>query len=162
MKKVLILMGSGGDLPYSEEIAAALEDLGIEYDMRVASAHKTPELALEIIRSADKAYSLIVTVAGLSNALSGFAAANTLLPVIAAPPLSRNFAGMDILSSLSMPRGVSPMTVLGASQAALASAKIIALTYPEVYESLKNARKTAIERIDNADKKLRDGQRKES
>ncbi|NLB34328.1 MAG: AIR carboxylase family protein [Elusimicrobia bacterium] len=162
MSKVLIIMGSGSDLPYCEEISIALDELKLPHSLRVASAHKTPEEALKIVREAADKFKVIITVAGLSDSLSGFAAANTTLPVIAAPPLSKNFSGMDILSSLSMPRGVAPMTVLGASQAALAAAKIIALSDKNIEITLEKSLETSALRVRDMDEKVRDGKRKKT
>ena len=70
---------------------------------------------------------LFITVAGRSNALSGMIDANTVKPVIACPPYSDKFAGMDVLSSLRMPSGVAPLVVLEPENAAIAAVKILAL-----------------------------------
>lgn len=118
-------MGSKADLEWSSKIAKTAADLGLDPVMRIASAHKVPLKCLEIIREFEKEPVVFVTVAGRSNALSGFADAQTHCPVIACPPYGDKFAGADVYSSLRMPSGVAPMVVLEPDNAALAAAKII-------------------------------------
>ncbi|MEM2092329.1 MAG: AIR carboxylase family protein, partial [Candidatus Bathyarchaeia archaeon] len=98
--KVIILMGSKSDLDFSHEIAKYLSALGVEYEFRIASAHKTPEKVLNILKEYEGDKVVYITVAGRSNALSAFVDANTLKPVIACPPYSEKFGGADIYSSL--------------------------------------------------------------
>ena len=98
--KALIVMGSERDLDFSREIAKYLKLLGVSYEFRVASAHKTPEKVIEIIKEFENEKIVYVTVAGRSNALSAFIDGNTSKPVIACPPYSEKFGGTDIISSL--------------------------------------------------------------
>lgn len=135
--KAIIIIGSKSDLEWSKKIVSTLNFFGIESTIRIASAHKTPLKVLEIIKEYEKEDVIFVTVAGRSNALSGFVDANTFRPVIACPPYSDRFAGMDILSTLRMPSGVSPMTVLEPEQAGLAVAKIFALRDKELAEKIR-------------------------
>jgi len=135
--KAVIIMGSKSDLDWAKKIVDALRVFGIETIIRVASAHKTPLKVLEIIQEYEKEDVVFVTVAGRSNALSGFVDANTSRPVIACPPYSDKFAGMDILSTLRMPSGVSPMMVLEPEQAGLAVAKIFALRDKNLEEKVR-------------------------
>ncbi len=151
--KAVIIMGSKSDLEFAKKIAKKLEDFGIEYEMRIASAHKTPERLLEILKEYDKV--VFVTVAGRSNALSGFVDANTLNPVIACPPYSDKFGGADIFSSLRMPSGVAPMVILEPENAALAVAKIIALYDEKVRRRVEEYQKAKKEEIAKADEELR-------
>lgn len=127
---VIILMGSASDLPHCVEIASALENLGIEYVQRVASAHKSPARLLQILQEyeASPRPHVFITVAGRSNALSGMVDAMVSSPVIACPPASQAYAGADIYSSLRMPSGVAPVLVLESANAALAAAKMLALS----------------------------------
>lgn len=127
MAKVVILMGSKGDLEHCRKIAAKLKQFGVESILRVASAHKVPMKALAIIKQYESVADLFITVAGRSNALSGFVDAHTPKPVIACPPYSDKFSGADIFSSLRMPSGVCPLVVLEPEQAALAAVKIVAV-----------------------------------
>ena len=151
--KAVIIMGSKSDLGFAEKIAKKLEDFGIEYEMRIASAHKTPEKLLEILKEYGRV--VFVTVAGRSNALSGFVDANTPNPVIACPPYSDKFAGADVFSSLRMPSGVAPMVILEPENAALAVAKIVALYDENVRKKVEEYQKAKKEEVVKADEELR-------
>lgn len=128
MNKAVIIMGSKADLDWSKKIANALENFGIESVLRIASAHKVPLKCYELIKEFEKQNVVFITVAGRSNALSGFTDGQTHCPVIACPPYSEKFGGTDIYSSLRMPSGIAPMVVTEAENAALAAAKIFALS----------------------------------
>ncbi len=135
-----------------KRIKKHLDAFGIESEIRIASAHKTPEKVLEIVRSYDRA--VFITVAGRSNALSGFVDANTPNPVIACPPISDKFAGMDILSSVNMPSGVSPMLVLYEENAALAAAKIVAMVDENVRRKVEEYQRRKKEEVEKADEEV--------
>jgi 5-(carboxyamino)imidazole ribonucleotide mutase len=139
--KAVIIMGSKKDMEFCEKIADHLKFFGIESEMRIASAHKTPLRVLEIIKEFEIDDVVFVTVAGRSNALSGFVDANTSKPVIACPPLGGNFAVVDIFSSLRMPSGVSAMTVLEPDNSALAVAKIFATKNEEIRKKVEEYQK---------------------
>ncbi len=147
-ERVIVILGSKKDLKFSLPIGETLENLGVECEYRVASAHKTPEKLIQILREHEESDDNIVyiTVAGRSNALSGFVDASTPRPVIACPPYSEKFGGADILSSLRMPSGVAPLVVLQPESAALAAVKILGLANPVMHEKireyLREARKT--------------------
>jgi 5-(carboxyamino)imidazole ribonucleotide mutase len=158
MGKVVILMGSEGDLDFCREIAKHLKALAIDYEFRVASAHKTPVKVLEILREYEKENVVYVTVAGRSNALSGFVDANTAKPVIACPPYSEKFGGADIYSSLRVPSGVGSVVTIEPEGAAIAAAKIFALQDEDLAERLRNyqqLKKREIEKADESVKKLK-------
>ncbi len=131
-----ILMGSRSDMARAQKIGDALAELGIEYELRIGSAHKVPAHVLEILRQyeADPRPKVYITIAGRSNALSGFADAQVMAPVIACPPPSASFGGVDIFSSLRMPGGVAPAVVLEPAGAALLAAKILGLSHPKIQE----------------------------
>jgi 5-(carboxyamino)imidazole ribonucleotide mutase len=152
--KVMIIMGSKGDLEWSKKIAQTLSKLGIESTLRIASAHKVPFKVLEIIKEYEGEDVVFVTVAGRSNALSGFVDAHTVRPVIACPPYSDKFAGADIFSSLRMPSGVCPMVVLEPEQAALASAKILAMKNKELEQRIKEYQEEKRREIEKSDKEV--------
>jgi phosphoribosylaminoimidazole carboxylase PurE protein len=128
--KVMVVLGSPADMPWAERITAGLKRFDVAFEVAVASAHKTPEFLLERLRrwESQSQPHVYITVAGRSNALSGFVDAQVTAPVIACPPASEAFGGMDILSSLRMPRGVAPLVVLEPENAALAAVKMLALT----------------------------------
>src|ERR1700687_2515967 len=118
---LVIIMGSKSDVAHCEKIAAAARELGLAVVQRVASAHKTPEHALRILQEAesDPRPKVYITVAGRSNALSGFVDGSVSVPVIACPPASDAFGGADVFSSLRMPSGIAPAGVRDAANAAL-------------------------------------------
>ncbi|HZU86336.1 MAG TPA: AIR carboxylase family protein, partial [Anaerolineaceae bacterium] len=107
---VVILMGSSADEAHCRKITEAAQALGLETALRVGSAHKTPAHVLELLQAyeADPRPKVYITVAGRSNALSGFTDGNVSAPVIACPPPSEAFGGADVFSSLRMPSGICP------------------------------------------------------
>lgn len=137
---VVILMGSKADLPHCEKIAEAARSLGLEVALRIGSAHKTAEHTLALLKQyeADPRPKVYITVAGRSNALSGFTDGVVSAPVIACPPHSDVFGGADIYSSLRMPSGVAPAVVLEPANAALLAAKILGLCDPAVREAVES------------------------
>ncbi len=153
--KAVIIMGSKSDMDYARKIAEKLEYFEIDSVMRVASAHKTPERALEILREYENEDVVFVTIAGRSNALSGFVDGNTFRPVIASPPISEKFAGMDLLSSINMPSGVAPMLVLYAENSALAVAKIFALKNNDIRQKVIEYQRSKKEEVYSADEEAK-------
>jgi 5-(carboxyamino)imidazole ribonucleotide mutase len=143
MSTVIILMGSKSDAPFVGRITAALDELGVAYERRVASAHKSARYLLDLLAEYETAgqVGVYITVAGRSNALSGMVDANVAAPVIACPPYSDTFGGADLFSSLRMPSGVAPAVVLDPAGAALLAAKILA-----VGDASLRARVTAAQR----------------
>jgi len=127
MGKVVIIMGSPGDLDWANLIKKKLDELEIDNKYYVASAHKAPLFCYDTIKKEEAANTVFITIAGLSNALSGFTDAQTFCPVIACPPLKNTTEYIDLYSSIRMPSGVSPMVVLRPDNAALAAAKILAI-----------------------------------
>jgi len=150
---VVILMGSKADLDHCTKIADACKGFGLETVMRVGSAHKTAEHALAILREyeADARPKVYITVAGRSNALSGFTDGAVSAPVIACPPPSDSFGGADIFSSLRMPSGVAPAVVLEPVNAALLAAKILGLVDADVRDQIKLSQKRAADKITEDD-----------
>jgi 5-(carboxyamino)imidazole ribonucleotide mutase len=151
MRKVIIIMGSKSDLEWSKKIAEALKIFGIESILRIASAHKVPINCFNLIKKYEKENVVFITVAGRSNALSGFTDAQTHCPVIACPPYSEKFGGNDIYSSLRMPSGVAPMVVTEPANAALAAAKIIGMTDMQIQKKViefQNAMREKLEKDD--------------
>ena len=122
--------------------------------MRIASAHKVPLKCLEIIKEYEKERAVFITVAGRSNALSGFSDAQTHCPVIACPPYGDKFAGTDIYSSLRMPSGVAPLVVLEPDNAALAAAKIIGLNDMNVRKKVMAFQEAQRQKLENDNNEL--------
>lgn len=137
MNRVVVLMGSKADLEWSKKIIDTLHKFDVDTVCRIASAHKVPLQCYDIIKEQETKNVVFITVAGRSNALSGFTDAQTHCPVIACPPVGDSFGGNDLFSSLRMPSGVAPMVILDPENAALAAAKIIALSDEKVMEKVK-------------------------
>jgi phosphoribosylaminoimidazole carboxylase PurE protein len=146
---VIILMGSKADFDHCTKIADACKGFGLETVLRIASAHKTPEHALSILKEyeSNERPKIYITVAGRSNALSGFTDGSVSAPVIACPPPSDAFGGADVYSSLRMPSGIAPAVVMDPFNAALFAAKIIGLMDAEVRKSVKASQERAAEKI---------------
>jgi 5-(carboxyamino)imidazole ribonucleotide mutase/phosphoribosylaminoimidazole-succinocarboxamide synthase len=154
---VPIIMGSPSDMSHAEAVGEALSALGIAFEIRVASAHKVPAYALEILQAyeADPRPKVYITIAGRSNALSGFVDAQVSAPVIACPPPSSSFGGADVYSSLRMPSGVAPAVVLEAQNAALLAAKIFGLISTETRNKVAQQQQANRERLIQEDQELR-------
>lgn len=137
-----IVMGSPNDGPVMNKCAKTLEELGIAYEMKVASAHRTPARAHEFASTAhQRGIKVIIAAAGMSAHLAGVMAATTHLPVIGVPMEGKLAGGLDaLLSTVNMPRGIPVGTVSlgshGAVNAALYAAAILALTDPALEQRL--------------------------
>ena len=156
--KAVIVMGSERDLDFSRQIAKYLKILGVTYQFRVASAHKTPEKVLEIIKEFEQDKVIYVTVAGRSNALSAFIDGNTSKPVIACPPYNEKFGGADIYSSLRVPNGIGSVVTVEPEGAAIAAAKILALEDTALATNVKSyqeGKKKELEKANESIKKLK-------
>ena len=132
MKKVAIVMGSDSDLGVMEKAAKKLESFGVEYEMRIMSAHRTPMAASEFSANAkDNGFGVIIAAAGKAAHLGGVLAAHTTLPVIGVPIKSSTLDGLDaLLSTVQMPSGIPVATVAidGAENAAILAVQMLALS----------------------------------
>ena len=155
---VIILMGSKADEAHCQKIAEAARGFGLEVALHVGSAHKTPQHVLQIIHQweSDPRPKVYITVAGRSNALSGFVDGSVTAPVIACPPPSESFGGADLYSSLRMPSGIAPAVVLEPVNAALLAAKILGLNDAELQEKVVEFQKKQVEKIIADDHSLQD------
>jgi len=153
--KAVIIMGSERDLDFSREITKYLKLLGVNYEFRVASAHKTPEKVLEVIKEFENQKIVYVTVAGRSNALSAFIDGNTTKPVIACPPYSEKFGGADILSSLRVPSGIGSVVTIEPEGAAIATAKILALEDTQLAANVKEYQEGKKKELDKANETVK-------
>lgn len=153
---VVILMGSKADLEFCEKIKTALEGFGLETALRIGSAHKTSGHVLALLKEyeANPRPKVYITVAGRSNALSGFTDGIVASPVIACPPPSDAFSGADIFSSLRMPSGIAPAVVLEPANAALLAAKILAVNDTDVLAKIKQYQAQQAEKILKDDREL--------
>ena len=156
-QRVVIIMGSRRDLSFAAPIGRVLEYFGVDYEYRIASAHKTPRDLLDLLEKYEKSGNSIVyvTVAGMSNALSGLVDANTRHPVIACPPYSDKFGGTDIYSSLRTPSGVAPLVVLNPEDAALAAVKMLGLENLTLSEKVYQFQLEKKKEVNNADNEVK-------
>ncbi len=151
--KVAIIMGSTSDLEVMSGAFGMLEDFGIEYEKRVISAHRTPELMFEYTKALkDRGFGVVIAGAGGAAHLAGVAAGLTTLPVIAVPMATKNLGGLDsLLSMVQMPTGIPVATVAigGAKNAAILAAEILALGDKAIADKLDAYREVQAEKIRN-------------
>jgi phosphoribosylamine---glycine ligase len=159
--KVLIIMGSDSDLPVMEATGEILKELGIPYEMTIASAHRTPERAIRLAAEAEKkGADIIIAGAGMAAHLAGVLAAHTILPVIGIPIDASSLNGLDsLLSTVQMPPGVPVATMAigkaGAKNAAILAAQIIARKDATVADRLKAYKKQMAEEVEKKAKALK-------
>lgn len=138
--KVGIIMGSDSDLPVMQEAAAILSQLGVEYELTIVSAHRTPDRLVDYGKNAHlNGIGVVIAGAGGAAHLPGMIAAFTHLPVIGVPVKSSNMSGLDSLYSIvQMPPGVPVATVAinGARNAGILAAQIIGISNNEVAKSV--------------------------
>ena len=155
-------MGSTSDWPTLEHAANQLKDLGIPYENRVVSAHRTPDLLCQYARGAEgRGIKCIIAGAGGAAHLPGMTASMTTLPVLGVPIESRVLKGVDsLLSIVQMPAGIPVATFAigkaGAINAALAGAAILALSAPEIAERLKAFRESQTAKVLESQNQLPD------
>ena len=156
-KKVAIIMGSDSDLPVVEKAAGVLKDYGVDYEMRIMSAHRCPAKVAEFAGNAgDNGFGVIIAAAGMAAHLAGAIAANTTLPVIGIP-IKSSLEGMDaLLATVQMPSGI-PVATVGinnAKNAALLAVQILALSDAELADKLKADRVKMEQEVAAKDAKL--------
>ncbi len=148
-----LIMGSTSDWETMRHAAETLDELGVWYEKRVVSAHRTPDLLYEYASSArERGLEVIIAGAGGAAHLPGMTAAKTTIPVLGVPVKSRVLNGVDsLLSIVQMPRGVPVGTLAigrsGAVNAALLAASILSNKYPEIRETLDEYRASQTERV---------------
>lgn len=148
-----LIMGSTSDWETMRHAAETLDDLGVWFEKRVVSAHRTPDLLYEYASSArERGLEVIIAGAGGAAHLPGMTAAKTTLPVLGVPVKSRVLNGVDsLLSIVQMPRGVPVGTLAigrsGAVNAALLAASILANKHPEIEKALAEYRSAQTERV---------------
>ena len=159
MKKVAVIMGSANDFDVVKKAADRLEEMNIQYEMRVMSAHRTAGDVLEFARNArSEGFGVIIACAGMAAHLAGFIAANTTLPVIGVPLKSNALDGMDaLLATVQMPTGipVAAVAVDGAANAAILAAEILALSDECIAERLVKMRDEMAEGVREKDRAVR-------
>jgi len=151
--RVAIIMGSISDRETMEKAAEALDELGISYEMKVLSAHRTPDLLFEYIAQVEeKGFKVIIAGAGGAAHLPGVIASKTLLPVIGVPIETKALGGLDsLLSIVQMPGGIPVATVgIGnAKNAGLLAAHILAIENSKIRERIKDYREAMAQKIED-------------
>src|SRR5215468_278206 len=155
---VVIVMGSASDLKSMQPAADTLHELDIPYEVRIVSAHRTPERAVELAEgAAGRGVRVLICGAGGAAHLAGVIAAHTLLPVIGVP-LNRSIGGLDSLyATVQMPAGVPVATVAidGAVNAGLLAAQMLSLADPALADRLAKKREDTTRKVIAADDEVR-------
>ncbi len=158
MKKVLVVMGSDSDYGLMKPCFDQLKKLSVPFEAAICSAHRTPDRAAELSRTAEeKGFGAIIAAAGLAAHLPGVLASYTTLPVIAVPIQSGALNGLDaLLAEVMMPTGVPVATVAinGAANAALLACQILALGDADLAQALKDARKKMASQVEEKHERL--------
>ncbi|HCX61793.1 5-(carboxyamino)imidazole ribonucleotide mutase [Sedimentibacter sp.] len=158
--KAAIIMGSDSDFPVVEKGYKILKEFGVETEVRVISAHRTPDEAINFAKNADvNGYEVIIAAAGKAAHLPGVLAGCTSLPVIGVPIKSSDLEGMDaLLAIVQMPPGVPVATVAinGAENAALLAVQILSVKYEELRIKFNSYKKQMAEKVMEKDKKLQE------
>ncbi|MEG1501870.1 MAG: 5-(carboxyamino)imidazole ribonucleotide mutase [Synergistaceae bacterium] len=156
--KIGIIMGSASDIPIVEKGVGVLEEIGIEYEVAIASAHRTPSDVEHYSRNAkNRGIKVIIAVAGLSAALPGVVAASTTLPVIGVPVKGGALDGLDALLSVAqMPPGVpvASMGLNGAKNACILAARILSINDDALTEKITKWTDAESQKVINSRNKL--------
>nr|WP_274518174.1 5-(carboxyamino)imidazole ribonucleotide mutase [Candidatus Methanoplasma termitum] len=153
MQKVFILMGSKSDLPVAEKAITMLKKFNVDYEIAVASAHRTPERVKDFVTSSDA--EVFIAIAGLSAALPGVVAAHTCKPVIGVP-VSGGVNLDALLSVVQMPPGI-PVAAVGLDRgdnAAILAIEIMGVKDPKLSDKMKDYRKEQAEKIEADSKQV--------
>lgn len=160
IQKVGIVMGSDSDMPVMAKAADILEELGIDYEITVISAHREPDVFFEYAKTAEeKGFKVIIAGAGMAAHLPGMCAAIFPMPVIGIPMHTTSLGGRDSLYSIvQMPSGIPVATVAinGGANAGLLAAKILATSNPEILQKLKNYSEKLKDQVVAKDAKLQE------
>lgn len=156
--KVSIVMGSISDKPIGDKVIKVLEDFGVEYELRVISAHRSPYVAKEFAENAEEnGTEVIIAIAGKAAHLAGVLAGISPLPVIGIPAKSSTMDGLDsLLSVVQMPKGVPVATVAidGGENGGLLAVQILSVKYPELREKFKGFKEKMAKETIEMDKGL--------
>ncbi len=165
MKKPLvgILMGSDHDLAVMEKAEEVLKEIGVSYEIDIASAHRLPEKTAQYAKTArERGLEVLIAGAGMAAHLAGVLAAQTTLPVIGVPLRSGALEGVDALySTVQMPPGVPVATVGidGAKNAAYLACEILSIKHPEIAKKLEEFREKMKKELEEKSKAFKKGKR---
>ena len=155
---VAVIMGSESDLQVMQDALRALDELGIEREAHVMSAHRTPEVVAQFAAAArERGLKVIIAGAGMAAHLAGAVAAHTTLPVIGVPVAGGSLGGLDALLGMAqMPRGVpvATMAINGARNAALLAAEILALSDSALRTKLDDLRRKMADEVAEQSRRL--------
>ncbi len=157
MSKVLILMGSDSDWPIMKKCCSILNDFDVSYDVRVSSAHRTPEKTVDLVETFEG--SCIIVGAGAAAHLAGVVAAHTTKPVIAIPINATPLNGVDALyATVQMPSGipVASMAIDGSKNAALFAVQILSVSDSSLMEKLKKYKSDMVDAVNKKDNKIQE------
>jgi len=158
---VQIVLGSASDLETAEHCRARLREFGIEYEISISSAHRSPDRTAELAKSAERrGIKVLIGMASGAAHLAGVLAAHTVLPVIAVPLAGTPLAGFDaLLASVQMPPGVPVATVavgrFGAENAAILAAQILALSDPALRKKIEEFKSALARKVEESDRQLK-------
>lgn len=154
---VVIIMGSASDKDHCEKIAKHCQNLGLNVEMRVSSAHKATQGTLQIVQQYEGVMSnlIFITVAGRSNGLGPVLSGNTNYPVINCPPVKGDNLNIDLWSSINLPSGLGCSTVIYPEAAALNAAQILGLQNFMIWSKLRVKQISNLISLKMADKGLR-------
>lgn len=157
--KVAVVMGSLSDKEIGQKVTKMLEKFGVDYELRVISAHRTSYTAVEFAEKAEEnGIEVIIAIAGKAAHLAGVLAGITTLPVIGVPAKSSTMDGLDsLLSVVQMPKGVPVATVAinGGENAGILAVQILSLKYPELKNKLKEYKKEMAQDVAHMDEAVR-------
>ena len=160
MKRVAVVMGSDSDLQTVKPAVVTLRKLGIPCEVRIISAHRTPEEAAAFSKTArENGFGAIIAAAGKAAHLAGAMAANTTLPVIGIPIKSSTLDGLDaLLATVQMPSGMPVATVAidGAQNAALLAAQMLSIEDADIAKKLADMRADITRKVSEKDAKLQE------
>jgi len=159
MTRVGIIMGSDSDLPIMKQAAIILEQLEVEYELTIVSAHRTPERLFDYAKQAETKLDVIIAGAGGAAHLPGMIASITSLPVIGVPVKASNLEGVDsLLSIVQMPAGIPVATVAinNAKNAGILAAQIIGIKIPKIRQNVKQYKAQLEEIVTEKARKLED------
>jgi len=160
LKKVAVIMGSDSDFPIVKDAVIELKSFGVPYEVRVMSAHRTPEIACEFASKAkENGFGVIIAAAGKAAHLAGVIAGHTTLPVIGIPVKSSTLDGLDaLLATVQMPAGIPVATVAidGAKNAAILAVQMLALSDEVLADKLVEMKKDMVKGVIKKDQKLQE------
>ncbi|MEW5951272.1 MAG: 5-(carboxyamino)imidazole ribonucleotide mutase [Elusimicrobia bacterium] len=160
MPKIAVILGSDSDLPKIKDCVSFLQEVKIDFEVNILSAHRLPDETASFCKNAKaNGFEIIIAAAGLAAHLPGVCASHTDLPVIGIPLTSKDSDGKDaLLSIVQMPPGV-PVATVGinnSKNAAVLAAKILALKYPDLSDKLKNIKDKNIQTLKEKNRILKE------